>query len=112
MSYDTWKTTDPKDNPRLDAIYEHHNETCEYCLYLEVYHRRKDSDCADCGHFFHGSYQCEQNEDGSTFRCECTGPGTLSDAIVRDLQDACWHDWLRDQAERAADANYDARRDE
>lgn len=112
MSYDSWKTTDPNDNPRLDAAWEHHMETCLFCTALE--RDRHLEDCSECGHPWHGGDVCSHVEGTKAPEleyCKCSENGGLSDSHIADLQTTCFYDEQEALRDEAADRKYQAWRD-
>ena len=101
---------DPPENPKLDAAWEHHMETCEYCLFLEEHQREPEGDCQNCDHPWHDGPCPKQETDGS-WACDCMVASGLSERQVGDLQNKHFQDEQKGVAEAAAEAKYQAWRD-
>jgi hypothetical protein len=106
---------DPPCNPRLDAAWEHHMETCEFCVALE--RDRHLEDCSECGHAWHGGKPCgfvtlpNAVYGKSSDPCECYEDGGLSDSRIADFQAKCFHDEQEALRDEAAEQKYQRYRD-
>lgn len=74
---------DPPCNPKQEAAWEHHMETCENCLAMESIQHLPE--CRECYHMWH-ELPCE--EDG----CECEETDRLSERQIDDLKERCFQD--------------------